>query len=54
MPTTYVSATDLAAALRQDAVAHRHQGEFGHPGRDWPAWDEQSRLSGQAGTGAGR
>jgi len=60
MPATYDSAIDLAAALRQDADAQGRQEEFGHPGRDWPAWyaqhmvDEQSWLSGQAGPGAGR
>ena len=60
MPTTYVSATDLAAALRRAEEAHgRHEKEIGHADPDWPAWyaqymvDEQSGGSGQAGPGAG-
>jgi hypothetical protein len=59
MPATYDSVPDLAAALRRAADAHgRHEAEIGHPDADWPDWyaqymvDEQSKLPGQAGSGA--
>jgi hypothetical protein len=59
MPATFVSAADLAAALRRAADAHgRHEKELGHADPDWPDWyaqymvDEQSGLSGQVSPGA--
>jgi hypothetical protein len=49
--TTFVSASDLAAALRRAAVAHgEHEARIGAEDPDWPDWYADHMVREQAGT----
>ena len=53
-PITYVSATDLEAALRDAALAHgRHELALGQEDPDWPAWYAQHMWDARADQVAG-
>jgi hypothetical protein len=54
MHATYLSAAELAAALRRAAAAHgEHEKQIGHADPDWPDWYAQHMVDEQAGRAAG-